>query len=128
MRLLQRQQDITMSRLWSKSRQRSAKKQLGTYTFSKSMDIIAQQRKSNLEKLQVSAIVKKAIAEDEGIRERLFEFIQRRYPDVENPFEIFQRHLENITSTDLDGELIADFAGEVVDYLDMGDYQVEENE
>ena len=128
MRLLQRQQDITMSRLWSKSRQRSAKKQLGTYTFSKSMDIIAQQRKSNLEKLQVSAIVKKAIAEDEGIRERLFEFIQRRYPDVENPFEIFQRHLGNITSTDPDGELIADFAGEVVDYLDMGDYQVEENE
>ena len=128
MRLLQRQEDITMSQLWSKSCQRSAKKQLGTYTFSRSMDIIAQQCKSNLEKLQVCAIVKKAIAEDEGIRERLFELIQRRYPDVENPLENFQRHLENITSTDLDGELIADFAGEVVHYLDMGDYQEEENE
>ena len=47
---------------------------------------------------------------------------------VINPLENFQRHLENITSTDLDGELIADFAGEVVHYLDMGDYQEEENE
>ena len=119
-------QEKTTNMMHSNDRSHSDKRFLKRYN---AQQVIAQrnlQREENLQKLQVASIIKKAVAENNGLQSKLFDSIKQQIPDNPQAFDIFQRQLENITSKDPDGMWVDSFAEQFLEFLQMGDYALEE--
>lgn len=113
-----------MALVASQDRRRGAKNYLRRLNRQQTVFQKNAQYEANLQKLQVASIVKKAVAEDEGIRSKLFDSIKRHYPDNPNAFDIFEQQLEHITSRDPEGTLLDSFSEQILEYMEMGDYAV----
>lgn len=107
------------------SRRHNSRRFLKRVFANRTMDMMTAQREYDLQKYQVVGFVKKAIADDKILRERLFESIKKSVPDNDKAIEIFEQQLENITSRCPQGSFDIDSFGEqYLSYLELGDYAV----